>query len=110
VVRDGRGEEVSEQQFRYDGGIGEFCEFLAPDQSVSDVLRLQGVGHFKETVPVLDETGHMTPQEVERDLTVDIALRGAPATTPSCAPSSTSSRRRRGAPTSRASSAPSPRR
>jgi DNA gyrase subunit B len=75
VVRDGRGEEVSEQQFRYDGGIGEFCEFLAPDQSVSDVLRLQGVGHFKETVPVLDETGHMTPQEVERDLTVDIALR-----------------------------------
>jgi DNA gyrase subunit B len=75
VVRDGRGEEVSEQQFRYDGGIGEFCEFLAPDQSVSDVLRLQGVGHFKETVPVLDETGHMNPQEVERDLTVDIALR-----------------------------------
>ena len=39
------------------------------------MLRLQGVGHFRETVPVLDEQGHMTPQEVERDLTVDVALR-----------------------------------
>ena len=75
VVRDARGPEVGEQTFRYDGGISEFCEFLAPDQSVSDVLRLRGVGHFKETVPVLDDKGHMTPQEVERDLTVDIALR-----------------------------------
>ena len=75
VVRDERGEEVDEHTFRFDGGIGEFCEFLAPDQAVSDVLRLQGVGHFKETVPMLDDQGHMTPQEVERDLAVDVALR-----------------------------------
>ena len=32
--------------FRFDGGISEFCEFLAPDQAVSDVLRLQGVGQL----------------------------------------------------------------
>jgi DNA gyrase subunit B len=75
AVRDARAEEVSDQTFRYDGGISEFCEFLAPDQAVSDVLRLQGVGHFTETVPVLDEQGHMTPQDVERELTVDVALR-----------------------------------
>ena len=75
VVRDARSGEVDEHTFCYDGGISEFCEFLAPDQGVSDVLRLQGTGHFKETVPVLDDKGHMTPQEVERDLTVDIALR-----------------------------------
>ena len=75
VVRDSRTPEESVETFRYDGGISEFCEFLAPDQAVSDVLRLQGVGHFRETVPVLDEQGHMEPQEVERDLTVDVALR-----------------------------------
>src|SRR5207342_2220908 len=68
-------EEESVETFRFDGGISEFCEFLAPDQAVSDVLRLQGVGHFRETVPVLDAQGHMTPQELERDLTVDVALR-----------------------------------
>jgi DNA gyrase subunit B len=75
VVRDARTGDESLETFRFDGGISEFCEFLAPDQSVSDVLRLQGVGHFRETVPVLDDQGHMTPQEVERDLTVDVALR-----------------------------------
>jgi DNA gyrase subunit B len=39
------------------------------------VVRLQGVGNFKETVPVLDGKGHMSPQELDRQLTVDIALR-----------------------------------
>ncbi|HEU4676192.1 MAG TPA: DNA topoisomerase IV subunit B [Motilibacteraceae bacterium] len=64
-----------ETVFKFDGGIGEFCEFLAPDQAVSDVIRLQGVGHFTETVPMLDDQGHMTPTEVKRELGVDIALR-----------------------------------
>ncbi|MFF4652458.1 type IIA DNA topoisomerase subunit B [Streptomyces sp. NPDC001380] len=78
VVRDERlldTDTVDEQVFHYDGGIGEFCEFLAPDKAVSDVLRLTGAGTFKETVPVLDDRGHMTPTEVTRDLGVDIALR-----------------------------------
>ena len=75
VVRDARTPDVIEQSFTYDGGISEFCDFLAPDQALSDVLRLQGIGHFRETVPVLDEKGHMTSQDVERELTVDIALR-----------------------------------
>ncbi|MGZ4632447.1 MAG: DNA gyrase/topoisomerase IV subunit B, partial [Actinomycetes bacterium] len=75
VVRDARTDEVVEETFKYDGGISEFCEFLAPDMAISDTLRLQGVGHFKETVPVLDDKGHMSPQEVERELTVDVAMR-----------------------------------
>jgi DNA gyrase subunit B len=75
TVRDERGPEVLEETFRFDGGIGEFCEFLAPDQSICDVLRLQGAGQFKETVPVLDDQGHMNSTEVERELTVDVALR-----------------------------------
>ncbi|MDP9396287.1 MAG: type IIA DNA topoisomerase subunit B [Actinomycetota bacterium] len=76
-VRDERrgAAEAVEDTFRFDGGISEFCEFLAPDQPVSDTLRLHGTGHFKETVPMLDEQGHMTPTEVERELGVDIALR-----------------------------------
>ncbi|MEZ0069194.1 DNA gyrase subunit B [Streptacidiphilus sp. MAP12-20] len=78
VVRDDRavdGAPVDEQVFRFDGGIAEFCEFLAPDKPVCDILRLTGQGTFKETVPVLDELGHMTPTEVVRELGVDIALR-----------------------------------
>jgi DNA gyrase subunit B len=42
---------------------------------VTEVLRLQGSDTFTETVPLLDDQGHMTPQDVERELTVDIALR-----------------------------------
>ncbi len=63
------------QEFRFDGGISEFCSHLAPDDPVSDVLRLSGSGRFTETVPVLDDKGHMTPADVERELTVDVALR-----------------------------------
>ena len=75
VILDLRGEEPVEQRFRHDGGIGEFCEFLAADEPVSEILRLEGRDTFTETVPLLDAKGHMTPQDVERDLGVDVALR-----------------------------------
>ena len=75
VIRDLRGAEPVEEKFRHDGGIAEFAQFLAADEPVTDVLRLQGMESFTETVPMLDGLGHMTPQEVERDLHVDIALR-----------------------------------
>ncbi|WP_030167113.1 DNA gyrase/topoisomerase IV subunit B [Spirillospora albida] len=74
-VRDERGDEVVEETFRFDGGIGEFCTYLAKDAPLIDVLRLRGRGHFTETVPVLDDQGHLTPTDVERDLEVDVALR-----------------------------------
>ena len=75
VIRDERGEEPHEESFRHDGGIAEFCEFLSPDEPVTDVLRLQGEDVFTETVPLLDDKGHMTPQDVERTLGVDVAVR-----------------------------------
>ncbi|MEV7246054.1 DNA gyrase/topoisomerase IV subunit B [Streptomyces sp. NPDC093248] len=79
VVRDefglGEGGSKGEESFRFDGGISEFCEYLASDKAVCDVLRFSGQGTFKETVPVLDEHGQMTPTEVARELGVDIALR-----------------------------------
>jgi DNA gyrase subunit B len=75
-VRDERDPEaVDEQSFHHSGGISEFCEHLAPDTGICDVVRLTGSGHFHETVPVLDEKGHLTPREVERELAVDVALR-----------------------------------
>ncbi|NUO40981.1 MAG: type IIA DNA topoisomerase subunit B [Streptomyces sp.] len=75
AVFDSRQEERTAEEFRFDGGISEFTEFLARDEPVCDVLRLQGVGHFHETVPVLDDQGHMTSTEVQRELTVDVAVR-----------------------------------
>jgi DNA gyrase subunit B len=75
VVRDERGDEPTEESFKHDGGITEFCEFLATDQRVTDVIRLTGTGNFTETVPMLDDAGHMTPTDVERDLDVDVAVR-----------------------------------
>ncbi|MEU6257385.1 DNA topoisomerase IV subunit B [Streptomyces sp. NPDC047043] len=79
VVRDefglGDGGTKGEESFRFDGGISEFCEYLASDKPVCDVLRLSGQGTFKETVPVLDEHGQMTPTQVTRELDVDVAMR-----------------------------------
>jgi DNA gyrase subunit B len=82
VLRDERGlpgtaaaDGPVQERFLHEGGIGEFAEFLATDPAVTDVWRLEGTGHFKETVPVLDGTGQMTSQEVERECAVDVALR-----------------------------------
>ncbi|MGW0145025.1 DNA gyrase/topoisomerase IV subunit B [Streptomyces sp. NPDC003333] len=79
VVRDevglGAGGSKGEESFRFDGGISEFCEYLATDKPVCDVLRFTGQGTFRETVPVLDEHGQMTPTQVTRELGVDVAMR-----------------------------------
>jgi DNA gyrase subunit B len=75
TLTDRRGEEPVSESFRHDGGIAEFCEFLSHDEPVTNVFRLQGSDVFTETVPLLDGKGHMTPQDVERELGVDVALR-----------------------------------
>ena len=61
-------------EFRFDGGISEFCAHLGSGEAVTEVLRLTGSGQFTETIPVLDDRGHMTATEVERELNVDVAL------------------------------------
>ena len=79
VLRDerpGRADDApAEEVFQHDGGITEYVDYLAPDAGITDVWRLSGAGSFTETVPVLDDRGHMTPTEVERECGVDIALR-----------------------------------
>jgi DNA gyrase subunit B len=94
VRRDGPdGQEPDQAQFRFDGGISEFCAHLTASQQagqhagpdgeagsgasgepVTDVIRLTGSGNFTETIPVLDDRGHMTPTDVERELQVDVAV------------------------------------
>jgi DNA gyrase subunit B len=74
-VIDQRAKEWSEETFHFSGGISEFCDYLAPDVAICDTIRLHGNGHFNETVPVLDDQGHLVSKEVERVMGVDIALR-----------------------------------
>ena len=75
ILRDERGDEPVEARFRHAGGIVEFVEFLASDTPVTDVIRLHSAESFSETVPVLDDAGHMSPRTVERNCEVDVALR-----------------------------------
>lgn len=77
VVRDerelGDGEPI-ERTFQCKGGLRDFVESLAPDTAVTGVISLVGSGGFSETVPVLDTRGRLVSQEVERQLTVDVAM------------------------------------
>ncbi|MFZ8757426.1 DNA gyrase/topoisomerase IV subunit B [Microbacterium sp. HMH0099] len=75
VIRDERAEEPVETSYRFDGGISEFADFLAPDAAITDTWRLTGTGSFTETVPVLQPNGAMVPTEVKRECEVDVAVR-----------------------------------
>nr|WP_315551980.1 DNA topoisomerase IV subunit B [Microbacterium aurum] len=75
AISDERGAEPSATSYRFDGGISEFADFLAPDAAITDTWRLTGTGTFTETVPVLQPGGAMVPTDVERECAVDIALR-----------------------------------
>jgi len=63
------------ETFQHSGGTVDFVDFLAPDAPVTGTWHLTGTGSFQETVPVLDEKGHLTPQAVTRECEVDIAMR-----------------------------------
>lgn len=74
-IHDHREAEHTSEDFSYDGGITEFVDYLAPDEAVTPIWRLQGEGTFTETVPVLSEGGTMVNQDVQRTCGVDIAVR-----------------------------------
>ncbi|MBO9578922.1 MAG: DNA topoisomerase IV subunit B, partial [Microbacteriaceae bacterium] len=75
-LTDGTGPEGPRtESFHFAGGIGEFADHLAVDAPVTDTWRIQGTGRFTETVPVLDDAGHMVSREVERECVVDLAVR-----------------------------------
>ncbi len=64
-----------DEVYVHKGGITDYVEHLSAGEPVTPVIRLTGSGRFTETVPVLDDKGHLSPQEVERELGVDIAMR-----------------------------------
>ena len=66
--------DVWEETLQHKGGLLEYVDYLAQGTPVCSVIQLTGNGHFHETVPVLDDKGHLDSREVERDLGVDIAL------------------------------------
>lgn len=74
-IEDRRGQEIAKHDFKYDGGIAEFVEYLAKDAALTATWKLSGSGDFNETVPVLDESGNMVSREVSRKCDVDIAVR-----------------------------------
>ncbi len=75
TINDNRGKSPNTETFFHKGGISEYCAFIQSDEPIGEVIRLTGSGHYQETVPVLDDQGHMNPTDVERDMGVDIALR-----------------------------------
>jgi DNA gyrase subunit B len=74
IVNDNRAKAKTSETFFHKGGISEFCTFLRPDEPVGEVIRISGTGDYVETVPVLDDKGHMMPTEVNRTMGVDIAM------------------------------------
>ena len=74
-IKDSRGQEPDVHAFKYDGGLVEFADFLAPDAPLTATWSLEGSGEFTETVPVLDDSGNMVSKEVTRNCNVHVALR-----------------------------------
>ena len=74
-IIDERQDPPTRESFRYDGGISEYVEYLSKDPALTGIWRLTGTGKYSETVPVLDDKGHMVPTELHREAEVDIALR-----------------------------------
>ena len=73
-ISDRRTDPVRTESFRFDGGAVEFADYLAPDPSVVGPWRFQGTGTFTETVPVLQDDGHLEQAELERELAVDVVV------------------------------------
>lgn len=63
-----------EETLQHKGGVAEYVEHLRSGAAVSPAIRIEGHGRFTETVPVLDDKGHMVSSDIEREVSVDIAL------------------------------------
>jgi DNA gyrase subunit B len=74
-IEDARTETKKTEEFKYDGGLVEFADFLASDSALTSTWRLTGSGDFVETIPVLDDSGNMVSSDVSRRCDVDIAVR-----------------------------------
>lgn len=73
-LTDTSGGEPVVTTFSSENGLKDFLEFVAPDQPVVGPWHFSGDGQFEETVPVLDNQGHLESTDVIRDVHVDVAL------------------------------------
>lgn len=74
-VADLRHDTPTNESFCFTGGIADMVDYLSPDKALCDTVYLTGRGKFTETVPVLDQQGHMVNSDVERNVEVTVALR-----------------------------------
>ena len=76
VIRDLRGDDARSRRSSATTAASPSSSSSSPTTSRSPTCcGCRGTDTFTETVPLLDDQGHMTPQEVERELTVDVAVR-----------------------------------
>lgn len=74
-VTDHTSDDTAVHEFQFTGGIADMVDHLSSDPKVCDTVHITGTGTFDETVPVLDEKGHMVNQNVVREVHVDVAFR-----------------------------------
>jgi DNA gyrase subunit B len=67
--------EASEESFRYDGGVKDFVDFLAVDSALTDTWLLAGSATYTETAQMLTSSGNLATKDVERECSVEVALR-----------------------------------
>ncbi len=75
AINDHRTDTTETHEFHFEGGLVEYAEFLAPDEAVAGPWRFVGEGTFTETVPVLDDLGHLEQRDVDRVCEVDVVVR-----------------------------------
>jgi DNA gyrase subunit B len=75
TITDERTPEPQVHNFKFDGGLVEFADYLAKDAALTATWKLSGNGSFTETIPVLNESGNMESRDVERNCEVEVALR-----------------------------------
>lgn len=73
TLTDAREAQPWEETFHYTGGTTDMVEYLANDKKLSPPIHIVDERTFTETIPVLNESGQMENQDVERTCHIDIA-------------------------------------
>lgn len=74
TVSDLRDSKATTQRFSSEGGLGDFVEFLSKGNPVGEKILINGEGDFVESVPVLNNDGTMSVQDVTRSCKVEIGM------------------------------------
>lgn len=76
IINDNRNPaEPKHYDFNFEGGITEMLEVIQPDTKLHETIFLSTEGSFVETVQSVQADGSVQPEEVERRIPVELALR-----------------------------------